>query len=54
MIIRRCVPEIEQSGIMEKGQLSPYGEHFAGDKQPRKFFNRIFIGLLYSKTVLNG
>ena len=32
MIIRRCVPEIEQGGIMEKCYASPYGGHFAGDK----------------------
>ena len=23
-------------------------------KQPRKFSNQVFIGLLYSRTVLNG
>ena len=32
MIIRRCVPEIEHGGIMEKCHASPYGGHFAGDK----------------------
>ena len=32
MIIRRCVPKIEQGGIMENGHESPYGGHFAGDK----------------------
>ena len=32
MNIRRCVPETEQSGIMEKGHPSPYGGHFLGDK----------------------
>ena len=32
MIIRRCVLETEQGGIMEKCHVSPYGEHFAGDK----------------------
>ena len=32
MIIRICVPETEQSGIMEKGHASPYGGHFAGYK----------------------
>ena len=30
-IIRRCVPEAEQVGIMDKGHSSPYGGHFAGD-----------------------
>ena len=31
MIIRRCVPETEQGGIMEKRHASPYGGHFAED-----------------------
>ena len=31
MIIRRCVPEIEQGGILEKFHASPYGGHFVGD-----------------------
>ena len=31
MIIRICVLEIEQGGIMEKCHASPYGGHFAGD-----------------------
>ena len=32
MIIRRCVSETEQGGIMEKCHASPYGGHIAGDK----------------------
>ena len=32
MIIRRRVPEIEQSGITEKCHPSPNGGHFVGDK----------------------
>ena len=32
MIIRRCVPETEQGGIMEKCNASPYEGHFVGDK----------------------
>ena len=32
MIIRRCVPETEQGGIMEKCHVTPYGGHFIGDK----------------------
>ena len=32
MIIRKCVPEIEHSGIMEKCHASPHEGHFAGDK----------------------
>ena len=32
MIIRRCVPETEQGGIMEKCHASPYGGHFAGNR----------------------
>ena len=56
MIIRRCVPEIEQSGIMEKKKVM---HHHMEDilqeiKQPRKFSNQVFIGLIYSMNVLNG
>ena len=36
MIIRRCVPETEQGGIMEKCHASPYGAHFAGGKTAQK------------------
>ena len=36
VIIRRCVPETEQSGIMEKCHASPYEGHFAGDKTTQK------------------
>ena len=36
MIIRRCVPEIEQGGIMEKHHASPYRGNFAGDKTTQK------------------
>ena len=32
MIIRRCVPKIEQGGIIEKCHASPYGGHLARDK----------------------
>ena len=32
MIIRRCVQETKQGGIMEKCHASPYRGHFAGDK----------------------
>ena len=32
MIIRRCVPGIEQGGIMEKCHTSPYGGHFVRDR----------------------
>ena len=31
-IIRRCVPKIEQVGIVDKCHSSPYGGHFEGDK----------------------
>ena len=42
MIIRRCVPEIEQGGIMEKCHASPYGGHFAGDKTTQKILQSGF------------
>ena len=42
MIIRKCVPETEQSGIMEKCHASPYGGHFAGDKTTQKILQSGF------------
>ena len=42
MIIRSCVPEIEQSGIMEKCHASPYEGHFAGDKTAQKILQSDF------------
>ena len=54
MIIRRCVPEIELGGIVEKCHASPYGGHFVEDRTTQKFLNQVFIDLLYLKIVLNG
>ena len=54
MIIRRCVLKIEQGEILDKCHTSPHGGHFAGEITAYKFYNHVFIGLLYSKTVLNG
>ena len=31
-IIRRCVPEAKQAGIVDKCHSSSYGGHFAGDR----------------------
>ena len=42
MIIRRCVLEIEQGGIMEKCHASPYGGHFAEDKTAQKILQSGF------------
>ena len=42
MIIKRCVPETEQGGIMEKCHASPYGGHFAGDKTAQKILQSGF------------
>ena len=42
MIIRICVPETEQGGIMEKCHASPYGGHFAEDKSPQKILQSGF------------
>ena len=54
MIIKRCVPEIEQGEILDKCHASPYEDTLQNIEQPTKFFNQVFIGLLYSKTILNG
>ena len=48
MIIRRCVPETEQGGIMEKCHASPYGGHFAGDRTAQKILQSGF----YWPTIL--
>ena len=42
MIIKRCVPEIEQGGIMEKCHASPYGGNFARDKTSKKILQSGF------------
>ena len=42
MLIRRCVPKIEQGGIMEKCHASPYGGHFVGDRTTQKILQSGF------------
>ena len=42
MIIRRCVPEDEQSMILQECHASPYGGHFAGDKTAHKILQSRF------------
>ena len=42
MIIRRCVLETEQGGIMEKCYGSPYGGHFVGDEKAQKILQSSF------------
>ena len=54
LIIRRCVPEGEQSKILKECHSSPYGGHLQEIKQPTKFFRQDFTGLRFLKTVLNG
>ena len=42
IIIRRCVPEGEQSKILQECHASPYGGHFAGDKTAHKILQSGF------------
>ena len=42
MIIRRCVPEGEQSKILQECHASPYRGHFAGDKTAHKILQSGF------------
>ena len=42
LIIRRCVPEGEQSKILQECHASPYGGHFAGDKTAYKILQSGF------------
>ena len=48
LIIRRCVPEGEQSKILKECHASPYGGHFAGDKTDHKILQSGF----YWPTIL--
>ena len=41
-IIRRCVLETEQAGIMDKCHSSPYGGHFAEDRIAQKILQSGF------------
>ena len=36
MIIRKCVPEIEQGEIIDKFHALPYRGHFVGDRTTQK------------------
>ena len=42
LIIRRCVPEGEQSKILKECHASPYERHFAGDKTAHKILQSGF------------
>ena len=42
MIIRRCVPESEQSRIMNECHASPYGGHFSGERTAHKILKSEF------------
>ena len=42
MIIRRCVPENEQSKIMNECHASPYGGHFSGERTAHKILQSGF------------
>ena len=42
MIIRRCVPEIEQGKILNECHASPYGEHFSGERTAHKILKSGF------------
>ena len=42
LIIRRCVPEGEQSKILQECHASPYGGHFSGDKTTHKILQSEF------------
>ena len=42
LIIRRCVPEIEQGKVLDKCHASPYGGQFAGDRITHKILQSCF------------
>ena len=49
LIIRRCVPEGEQSKILQECHASPYGGHFAGNKTAHKIIQSGFCWLTIFK-----
>ena len=54
LIIRRCVPEGEQSKIYKNVMHHHMEDILQEIKQPTKFFSHDFTGLLFLRTVLNG
>ena len=54
MIIRRCVPEHNKVKLLINVMHHHMEDTLQEKKQPIKFSNQVFIGLLYSKTILNG
>ena len=42
MIIKRCVPETKQGGILDKCHALPYGEHFVGERTTHKILQSSF------------
>ena len=53
LIIKRCVPKIEQGKIIDKCHASPLDDTLQEIVHPIKFSNQVFIALLYSEIVLN-
>ena len=54
MIIRRCVQKQNRVVLWKNVMHHHMEDTLQETRQPRKFFNRDIISLLYSKTVLNG
>ena len=51
-IIRRCVPENEQEGILAFCHEMNCGGHFEGKKTMQKFYNQVSFGLLYLNMLI--
>ena len=54
MIIRRCVPESEQGKLYKDVMHHLMEDTLQETKQPTKFSNQVFIGLQFSRIILNG
>ena len=55
MIIRRCIPKKKNNVEFLINVMHQHMEDTLEEKEQLiKFSNQVFIGLLYSKTVLNG
>ena len=45
LVIKRCVPKIEQGKILDKCHASPYGGYFGGDRIAHKILQSCFYWL---------
>ena len=54
MIIRRCDQKVNKARSYMNVKHHHMEDTLQETKQPTKFSNQVFIGLLFSKNILNG